>query len=327
MEEPLRTDSLAKAIRALAVTVGFLAAGVLALFALYAFWLFQSRTYFRGTSSISTSTSRTTRPAAAATAGAPADEKSFHSLSVEEKIQHSSAILMTKHEKEGKRIKAVVSEILKRPDAGLNFTVGDELADVSTTAEEGTDYGDGDVVFLVGAGADMRESMTYRGGRISGLGEMPLDVFRALVRGGTTPVTAPSSGAGSAATSSPAGEVPQISLERTTNGQGVTRSFSIPRSAALGIPEWFPEKGEPPLKMTKAIQLATDAASASSPDHATFVARAIRLQLVSCDEPIGNRWYYVLDCVPRQTGGLGMMESVPVVVLMDGTVVPGKIQR
>jgi hypothetical protein len=53
----------------------------------------------------------------------------------------------------------------------------------------------------------------------------------------------------------------------------------------------------------------------------------VRLQLVSCDEPVGNRWYYVLDCVPRRDGGLGMSESVPVVVLMDGTVVTGTIKR
>ncbi len=118
-----------------------------------------------------------------------------------------------------------------------------------------------------------------------------------------------------------------IDLERTTNGEGVTRTFSIPRSAAFGIPEWFPEKGEPPLKMAAAIRLATAAASAQSPDHGGFVARSIRLQLVSCDEPVGNRWYYVLDCVPQQGSRLGMSQSVPVVVLMDGTVVNGTIQR
>jgi hypothetical protein len=118
-----------------------------------------------------------------------------------------------------------------------------------------------------------------------------------------------------------------IDLERSTNGEGVTRSFSIPKSAAVGIPEWFPEKGEPPLKMAKAIRLATDAANAESPEHATFVARSIRLGMVSCDEPVGNRWYYVLDCVPRQSGGLGMSQSIPVVVLMDGTVVTGTIKQ
>jgi hypothetical protein len=34
----------------------------------------------------------------------------------------------------------------------------------------------------------------------------------------------------------------------------------------------------------------------------------------------------VLDCVPRQSGGLGMSQSIPVVVLMDGTVVTGTIK-
>ncbi len=330
MEEDPRMDSLAKAVRTLAIAVGLLAAGVLALVAFYAFTLYQSRAFFRGASAVSTTTSRTTRPAGAP--GLPADERSFHSLPPDEKIRRSSAILLTKHERSGGRLKAVVSEILKRPDTGFGYSVGDEFGDLSREAEEGTDYGDGDVVFFVGSGNDLRESMTYRRGRISGLGDMPLEFFRAAARGGKAAASgAPesSSGRGTAIAPPSSGGKPEdlIDLERTTNGAGVTRSFSIPKSAALGIPEWLPEKGEPPLKMATAIQLATDAASAESPEHADFVARSMRLQLVSCDEPIGNRWYYVLDCVPHRSGGLGMSESVPVVVLMDGTVVTGSIKR
>jgi hypothetical protein len=329
MDDRPKVDSLGRAVRTLAIAVGFLAAGVLALFALYAVSLYKSRAFFRGATSVSASSSRTTH------AGGPPgvqDEKPFHSLAPEEKIKRSSAILLTKHEKDGGRIKAIVSEILKRPDAGLNYSVGDEFGDLSRYVEGDTDYGDGDVVFFVDGATDMREATTYRHGRISGLGDMPLDLLRAMIRGGGGAVPQPAvPSAGHEVSvmplSSAGKQGPSIDLERTTNGEGVTRSFSIPRGAALDIPEWFPEKGEPPLKMTKAIQLATDAASAASPEHTPFVARSIRLQLVSCDEPVGNRWYYVLDCVPRQSGGLGMSQSVPIVVLMDGTVVTGTIKR
>ena len=332
MDESPKVDSLARAVRALVFVVGCLAAGVVALFALYAFTLYKSRAFFRGATSVSTSSSRAANTGSSP--GAHADEKPFHTLPLEEKIKRSTAILLTRHEKEGGKLKSIVSEILKRPDAGLNYSVGDEFVDLSRYVEGDTDYGDGDVVFFAGAATDMRESMTYRRGRISGLGDMPLDVLRALTRGGgggvsqpavhpavhDVPVLPPNSSSGH--------PEPLIDLEQTTNGEGVTRSFSIPKSAAVRIPEWLPEKGEPPLKLAKAIQLATEAASANSSDHATFVARSVRLQLVSCDEPVGNRWYYVLDCVPRQSGGgLGMSESVPIVVLMDGTLVTGTIKR
>ena len=328
MDETPKVDPLAKAVRSLSVAVWILALSILGLFAFYAFMLFKSMAFSRGATSISSTSSRTTHAAVAP--GMPADGKSFNSLPVEEKIKRSSAILLTKHERNGGRLKAVVSEILKRPDAGLNYSVGDELGDLARDVEADTDYGDGDVVFLVGGAGDMRESMTYRRGRISGLGDMPLDVFRAIVRGGAAPrPESPSAGqSGSASSgSSTGGSGPMIDLERTTNGEGVTRAFSISTTAALAIPQWFPEKGEPPLGMSKAIRIATDAAGAQSANRAEFVARSIRLQLVSCDEPVGNRWYYVLDCVPRQSGGLGMTASVPVVVLMDGTVVAGAIQR
>ena len=328
MDENPKVDSLAKAVRTLAIAVACLAVGVLALFALYAFTLYESRAFFRGATS--STSSRTTHTASSP--GVQANEKPFHALPPEEKIKRSAAILLTKHQKEGGRLKAVVSEILKRPAAGLSYSVGEELADLSRYEGGDADYGDGDVVFFGDATGDARESMTYRNGRITALGDMPLDVLRAMVRGekGAVSQLAVSSAPHDALVVPPPSsrqQGPLIDLERTTNGDGVTRSFSIPKSAALGIPEWFPEKGEPPLKMSKAIQLATDAAGAQSPEHAAFVARSIRLQLVSCDEPVGNRWYYVLDCVPRQTGGFGMSQSVPIVVLMDGTVVTGTIKR
>ena len=330
MDESPKVDSLARAVRTLALTVGFLAVGVLALFALYAFTLYKSRAFSRGAASVSTSSSRTTH--AGGPPGAQADERPFHSLPPDEKVKRSTAILLTKHEKDGGRLKAVVTEILKRPDAGLNYSVGDEFGDLSRYVEGDAEYGDGDVVFLSGSVSEERESMTYRRGRISALGDMPLDVLRAMIRGEKGGVAEPAVPSARREASvmppSSSGKEPLIDLERTTNGEGVTRSFSIPKSAALGIPEWFPERGEPPLKMAKAIQVATEAASAQSPEHPAFVARSIRLQLVSCcDEGAGNRWYYVLDCVPRQSGGLGMNQSVPVVVLMDGTVVAGSIKR
>jgi hypothetical protein len=163
------------------------------------------------------------------------------------------------------------------------------------------------------------------------MGDMPLETFRNLTGGrprrtDPQPVISPRA----AVLATPAPWVQQgslIDLEETTNGEGITRVFEIPKNAARRIPEWLPEKGEPPLALSKAISLATEAAQAQSREHEPFVARAVRLHLVSCDEPLGNRWYYVMDCVPLVDGGLGMSSSVPVVVLMDGTVVTGRLKN
>ena len=326
MDESPKTDSLAKAVRALAIMVGCLAAGILGMFALYAITLYKSRAFFReGATSVSST--RTTH--SVSSPGAQTDQKPFQTLPPEERVRRATAILLTKHQNDGGKVKAVVSEILKRPESGLPYSVGDEYVDLSRYAGGDADYGDGEVVFFIDSALDSRESITYRNGRITGLGDMPLDTLRAMSRG-ERPLVSPLAASVTRDDAPPPSSGTQgsmIDLEKTTNGEGITRSFSIPKSAALRIPEWLPEQGEPPLKMPKAIQLATAAASAQSPQHAMFVARSVRLQLVSCDEPVGNRWYYVLDCVPRQSGGLEMSQSVPVVVLMDGTVVIGTIKR
>lgn len=326
MDDVPKSDSLARAVRVLAIGVGCLAAGILGMVAMYAFSLYKSRAYFRSATASSSSTRATQSAEPSAVDGRP-----FHTLSPEQKMKRASAILVTKHQKDGGHIKAIVSEILKRPDAGFSYSVGDEFGELSRYATGDADYGDGDVVFMVN-GSGEQESSTYRNGRISGLGDMPLEVLRAIVRGDkavASQLDAPSArlDAPVAPPASKGDQRPMIELEQTTNGEGVTRTFSISRSVAIGIPEWFPEKGEPPLAMPKAIEFATAAASAQSSTHAAFVVRSLRLQLVSCDEPAGNRWYYVFDCVPRQGGGLGMSQSVPVVVLMDGTVVNGVVSK
>jgi hypothetical protein len=326
MDDFPKPDSLARSIRVLAICVGLVAAGLLGLVAMYAFSLYKSRAYFRSATASSSST-RATQSAEPS----GSDGKPFHTLSPEQKVKRASAILVTKHQKDGGHIKSIVSEILKRPDSGFHYSVGDEFGELARYGTGDMDYGDGDVVFMVD-GSGEQESSTYRNGRISGLGDMPLEILRAVVRGEKGAVSQP--GAPSArldappAPPAPAGDHgPTIQLEQTTNGEGVTRTFSIPRNAALSIPEWFPEKGEPPLKMSQAMALATAAASAQSSSHAPFVVRSVRMQLVSCEDPVGNRWYYDFDCVPRQDGGLGMNQSVPVVVLMDGTVVNGVVTK
>lgn len=329
MDDGPTIESLARAVRGLTIAVVFLAVLLLTQFAMYAYSYFRYMTFSRAAAS-STSAGHPGGPARSREVPAEADP--FDRLTPEERVKRSSAILLTKHVQDGGRLKAIVAEIVKKaPGASLAYRVGDEIPSLSHYDADVTRYGDGEVVFFTDSQSGFQESMTYRGGRIQALGDMPLETLREMAAGKS-----------SSAPKSPASQPPpvrtamalagmeprdSIDLERSTNGEGVTRVFSISRRAAEKIPVWLPEKGEPPLPMSRAIRLATAAAQAESPKRDAFLARAIRLQLVSCDcgESERDRWYYVVDCVPSLDDGLAMKSSVPVVVLMDGSVVTGQI--
>jgi hypothetical protein len=319
-----RVDSLATAIRKLTFAVWCVFAAVVALLAIYFYSFYRTWKFTRATTSSNSISS--------SSSSSDGDGKAFFDLPPEERVKHANGILLTKHEPDGKRVKAIVAEILKQPSKGrLRWSVGDEIPELSHYPREGTSYGDGDVVFFQGSMNEFRESMTYTNGRIMAMGDMPLDTLRELVKGGDSasprPTIPPLTSDRAISASPDPLKAHRIDLERETNGEGVTRVFSTSLEAALKIPEWSPEKGEPPLSMSRAIRLATDVAQRQSPEHAVFVARAVRIQLASCDQPIGNRWYYVLTCVPQEGGVLGMSRSVPIVVLMDGTVVNGRIEN
>ncbi len=105
---------------------------------------------------------------------------SFHELTIEEQIEKSSVIALARFEPapDGK-MKAIFKEFLKK-DPGVTFyyEIGDEYPNASFYPKEGMNRGDGLVAFFVGSPADMRLSMTYTGDRISGLGDIPLELFR-----------------------------------------------------------------------------------------------------------------------------------------------------
>lgn len=90
--------------------------------------------------------------------------------------------LLTSCEKDGNRYKAIVAEILKpEPDTILYYS-GDEYPTLSFFPKEGESCGEGQVVFLVGSPASMRSSYSFSGGRIGGLGDMPLSTLREMVK-------------------------------------------------------------------------------------------------------------------------------------------------
>ena len=59
---------------------------------------------------------------------------------------------------------------------------GEEARSLSKTNQKNTDWGDGMVALLIGSPASVRESYSYRDGRIAGLGDMPLDELNRMAR-------------------------------------------------------------------------------------------------------------------------------------------------
>ncbi len=76
-------------------------------------------------------------------------------------------------------MKAIIKEFLKKePDTTIYYSVGDEYKDSSYCPSQNTKYGDGVVISFVGSPATMRMSMSYSGGRIHSLGDIPMELFK-----------------------------------------------------------------------------------------------------------------------------------------------------
>lgn len=104
----------------------------------------------------------------------------FHELNIDNQIEQSSVIALAKYEPQPDgRVKAIITEFLKKePDTTIYYNVGDEYPSASYFPKDNTSYGDGVVIFFTGSPATMRMSMSYSGNRISGLGDIPLALFR-----------------------------------------------------------------------------------------------------------------------------------------------------
>jgi hypothetical protein len=107
-------------------------------------------------------------------------EKPFHEMPIEDQIKASSVIALARYEKaaDGK-MRAIIKEFLKKDsEVTIYYGIGDEYASSSYYPKENTGYGDGVIVFFMGSPAQMRMSMTFSGGRIGGLGDLPLILFK-----------------------------------------------------------------------------------------------------------------------------------------------------
>ncbi len=106
--------------------------------------------------------------------------KPFHEMSPEEQIKNASVIALARFEKspDGK-MKAIIKEFLKKePRVTIYYNIGDEYPSSSYYPSENRSYGDGVVIFFTGSPARMGMSVTYTGDRISGLSDIPIELFK-----------------------------------------------------------------------------------------------------------------------------------------------------
>ena len=170
---------LARAIKILTIAVWCLCAAVVAQLALYTASYVRSMRWARETMSVRSSVEKSSSPR---TIPMPTPEVPLHELPPDKMVARASVILLTSYQEEKDEYKAVISEILKRePNTVLYYSVGDEYPALSFHKEPGVSCGEGQVVFMVGSPATMRSSYSFSGGRIGGLGDMPLATLRQLI--------------------------------------------------------------------------------------------------------------------------------------------------
>lgn len=108
------------------------------------------------------------------------DMENFHKLTIDQKIEKSSAILLTEFgtSKEGELTNIIV-EVLKKADGiDLYYEVGDEYQTYGRSAVDGKSDYIGEVVFMDRSPARTRYSVTYNDRGVRGLDNIALSLLR-----------------------------------------------------------------------------------------------------------------------------------------------------
>jgi hypothetical protein len=106
---------------------------------------------------------------------------SWQGLSLEEKLQKSSAIVFADLKPMDGKFQAIATDVLVlTPGTKIYYKPGQEIPRLSHASDGITDWGDGAVALLAGSPASVQESYSVRNGRVSGLGDIPVEELRRL---------------------------------------------------------------------------------------------------------------------------------------------------
>lgn len=113
------------------------------------------------------------------------------------------------------------------------------------------------------------------------------------------------------------GTHPVLSTEKSDS---TNIGLFIDRAAIEATQAWSPKKGEPPLGVSQAYQLAREWARGHYQRYGDVKVREVSLTSYSCSR-VQDRWYYVFDLIPVIEGNRAWGSGNWAAVLMDGTVI------
>ncbi len=179
-------EQLAKALRGLTHAMWAIAIAIIALVIMSALPRIAPEYYFRTVSDAATTALEGPRPEPPSDGPRVSTQfeyPDFHKLPIDEQVKVASVIALGRYEQgDGSKLRAIITEILKKtPGTTFHYEVGQEVPNASLPIRPNTNYGDGALMFFAGSPAMMRQSFAVSNGRISALGDMPLDRIREMV--------------------------------------------------------------------------------------------------------------------------------------------------
>ncbi len=106
---------------------------------------------------------------------------SWEGLSLQEKLQRSSAVVFAELRPDNDQLRAVATDVLVlAPGTEIHYRPGQEVPSLSQSTSGITDWGDGAVALLAGSPASIQESYSVRNGRVSGLGDISIEELKRL---------------------------------------------------------------------------------------------------------------------------------------------------
>ncbi len=107
---------------------------------------------------------------------------------------------------------------------------------------------------------------------------------------------------------------------------GIRQIFHASEAILSKVPEWIPDKDDPPLRIPAAASIAKKWAMKQYPKFDALVVRQVELSRIGWLNG-GNRWFYVFSFDPQMYGERYLSTSIYAVVLMDGTALPLKTEK
>ncbi len=100
--------------------------------------------------------------------------------------------------------------------------------------------------------------------------------------------------------------------------------FEIPSTMLQATPTWVPESEAVPLSPREAIRLGMPHAQAQRPKFDSCICTSVAITSVESHSK-SSHWFYFLHFLPVMDGRTYYSDAIPVVLLLDGSVVEPRV--